>query len=182
MIIAGFDPGFAFLGAGILEFGPRSTRCLHHETFKTSSVDEADERLDAIADRVMDILERWKPDAIGYENQANVITGKSVDDVTAPMVTFAARRVLEVTGIIRAAARFYGVPCYVAASSTVKVAVLGKGGARKKKDAVKGAVRTIFRIGNCSEHAADAVAVAVATRGKHRQAQMLLTAHAHLIH
>jgi crossover junction endodeoxyribonuclease RuvC len=180
--ILGIDPGFAFVGLGLVEFNARSTRVLHHETYRTRTSSDDTDRLDAIADHICDAIERWQPDAIGYENQANVIAGKSTNDLMAPTVSFAARRLLEVCGIIRAAARFNATPCYVVASNTIKVAVLGKGGSRKKKDAVKGAVRTIFGLGQCSEHAADAIAIAIATRSKHRQAAMIVTSHADLIH
>jgi crossover junction endodeoxyribonuclease RuvC len=181
--ILGIDPGFAFLGLGLVEFEARATRVLHHETYRTRTSSDDHDRLDAIADHICDAIERWQPDAIGYENQATVIAGKAGGDENAvASVGFKARRLLEVCGIIRAAARFNAVPCYVLAPSTIKVAVLGKGGSRKKKDAVKGAVRTIFRLGECSEHAADAIAIAIATRSKHRQAAMIVTSHADLIH
>jgi Holliday junction resolvasome RuvABC endonuclease subunit len=179
MKILGIDPGFSAIGFALVDFQPTSTRVLHHETFQTSTRYEPGERLDAIADRACDIIERWQPSALGYENQAGVAVGKAERDIP---VTAASQRVIEVCGLIRAAARFNAVPCYVVAINTVKVAVLGKGGARRKKADVKAAVRTIFRLGNCSEHVADAVAIAVATRSKHRKAQMVIQAAAHVIH
>ena len=179
MKILGIDPGFAFIGLGLVEFSSLATRVLHHETYRTRTTEDDHGRLDAIADHVFDAIERWQPDCIGYENQAGVSVGKAREDIP---VTFASQRVLEVVGIIRAAARFNAVPCYVVAPSTVKVAVLGKGGGHAKKDRVKRAIRTIFGLGQCSEHAADAIAIAIGTRGKHRQAQLIVESHADVIH
>jgi crossover junction endodeoxyribonuclease RuvC len=179
MRILGIDPGFAFVGFGLVEFLTLATRVRHHETYRTRTTEDDHARLDAIADHVCDVIERWQPDAIGYENQSGVAVGKAERDVP---VSFASQRVLEVVGIIRAAARFNAVPCYVLAPSTVKVAVLGKGGGRAKKDRVTRAVRTIFGLGKCSEHAADAIATAIGARRKHREAHVLLAAHAHVIH
>jgi crossover junction endodeoxyribonuclease RuvC len=177
--LLGIDPGFASIGFALVEFQPTSTRVLKHETFRTSSKADDYERLDAIADRICDIIEDWEPHALGYENPAIVAVGKAERDVP---VTYSSMRVLEVCGLIRAAARFNAVPCYVVSASTVKVSVLGKGGSKRDKADVKAAVRTIFRIGSCSEHVADAVAIALAARGKHREAQMLVAASASLIH
>lgn len=184
MRLLGIDPGFAAVGIGVVEFQSSATRVLFHETYRTRTHDTDEERLDSIADRICDVIEDWRPDAIGYENQATIFAAKahrkreSDDD----QVNFANTRVLEMTGLIRAAARFNAVPCYVLAASTIKVAVLGRGGGRRKKPDVKAAVRTIFRLGNVSEHVADAIAIAVATRGKHREAQLVLASAASLIH
>jgi crossover junction endodeoxyribonuclease RuvC len=188
MKVLGIDPGFAFIGLGLVEFSASSTRVLHHETHRSSSHDSDEERLDAIADHICDVIEHWQPDAIGYENQATVEAGKqararrALEQGEEVASNFSSGRVHEVAGIIRASARFYAVPCYVLAVSTIKVAVLGKGGGRAKKDRVKGAVRTIFGLRQCSEHAADAIATAIAARSKHRAAKMLLASHANLIH
>jgi crossover junction endodeoxyribonuclease RuvC len=183
MKILGIDPGFAYVGFGLVEFLTLATRVRHHETYRTRTTEDDHARLDAIADHVCDVIERWQPDAIGYEDQAGVIAGKAIGDEAAVASSgFKARRLLEVVGIIRAAARFNAVPCYVLAPSTVKVAVLGKGGGRAKKDRVTRAVRTIFGLGKCSEHAADAIATAIGARRKHREAHVQLAAHAHVIH
>jgi crossover junction endodeoxyribonuclease RuvC len=183
MKILGIDPGFAFVGIVIIEFNPTSTRILLHETFETKPRDEDHGRLDAICDRICDVIEQWQPDAIGYENQQGVeVAAQRARDEGDIGSNAASRRVHEVVGIIRAAARFYGTPCYVSAVNTVKVAVLGKGGSRKSKAAVKTAVQTIFHIGRCSEHVAHAVGVAIATRRKHREAQLIIQSAAHVIH
>ena len=66
-------------------------------------------------------------------------------------------------------------------TATVKVALLGKGGGHAKKARMKEAVKRLFRV-ECSEHAADALAVAIATGARARRAETLLRASARLIH
>ena len=172
MIIIGIDPGFAFLGVGVIELLPTSTRVVHHETFATRSKDDDTDRLDTIAEHVLDLLEQFEPCALGYENQAGVEVAahRPLSDGTPRDVwtSAASRRVHEVSGIIRCAARCYNLPVYCLAPNTVKVAILGKGGGRKKKAVVKDRVRAIFGI-VCSEHAADALAIAIGTGVRHRR-------------
>lgn len=184
MIIAGFDPGFAFLGAAIIQLLPTSTRILHHATITTESKESDEARLDALAERVLDLVDHYDPVAIGYENQAGVEAAahrRRLDAETDVWTNASSRRVHEVSGIIRCAAACYRLPCYCLAPNTVKVAILGKGGGRKKKDAVKARVRAIFGV-QCSEHVADALAVAVGTAVRHRRHLATLARHAALIH
>jgi crossover junction endodeoxyribonuclease RuvC len=189
MIIVGVDPGYAFMGVGVIELQPSSTRVLHHSTFATLAKDEDATRLDAIAEHLLDLLEHYEVDALGYENQAIVEAGKhrirrqlqEAGGADADS-NFSSSRVHEVAGIIRCAARCFDVPCYCLAPSSVKVAVLGKGGGRAKKGAVKARVRAIFGVERLSEHAADALAIALGTSVRHRRQLATLQAHVSLIH
>lgn len=186
MIIVGIDPGFAFLGVGVIELLPTSTRVLHHETFTTRAKDDDTDRLDGIAEHVLDLLEQFDADAVGYENQAwaeNAARQRArKHDDQEVQVSASSRRVHEVSGIIRCAARCFDVPVYCLAPSTVKVAILGKGGTKQRgKQPVKDRVRTIFGI-RCSEHAADALAIAIGTGVRHRRHVATVTEHAQLIH
>jgi crossover junction endodeoxyribonuclease RuvC len=186
VIIIGIDPGYAFLGVGVIELLPTSTRIVHHETFTTAARDEDTDRLDAIAEHVLDLLDQYDPAALGYENQAGVEVAASRRQVVGADGKIvgsnaSSRRVHEVSGIIRCAARCYRLPVYCLAPNTVKVAVLGKGGGRKKKQAVKDRVRLIFGA-VCSEHAADAVAIAIGTGVRHRHRLATVAEHAQLIH
>lgn len=184
MIAFGVDPGFAFLGLGVLEVTANRTRVLHLDTFTTSSKDADEHRLDRIADYLADMADRYAPDVIGYENQAGVEVGMQrmrEADPTKAGTNYSSRRVHEVSGIIRCVARMYDLPCYCLAPNTVKVAVLGKGGGRAKKDRVKAAVRAIFRV-HGSEHAADGVAIAVGAVSAHRRHELELRRSCLLIH
>lgn len=184
MIIIGIDPGFAFVGIGIIELLPTRTRVIHHETFTTRAKDEDGGRLDAIAEHLLSVLEQFDPAALGYENQAGVEVAAHrprKEGETDVWTNASSRRVHEVSGIIRCAARAFDLPVYCLAPSTVKVALLGKGGGRKKKSAVKERVRAIFGVA-CSEHAADALAIAIGTGVRHRRHVATLAAHVELIH
>jgi crossover junction endodeoxyribonuclease RuvC len=171
--VIGIDPGMAFLGLAVLEVKLQSRRLLRLETFASTPKDGTDEeRLDRIADRILDAIDTFKPDAIAYENQSGVTAGKEQDGEGARS-TASSRRVHEVTGIARCAARLFELPCYVLAPSSVKLAVLGRGGGRASKARVKDAVRTCFGVPRCSEHAADAVAVAVAAARQHHMRALM---------
>lgn len=188
MIVAGVDPGYAFMGVGVIELQPSSTRVLHHATFSTKPKDDDATRLDAICEYLLDLLEHYEVEALGYENQAIVEAGKQArrrlaqEEGGEAQSSFASGRVHEVAGIIRCAARCFDVPCYCLAPNSIKVAVLGKGGSRAKKGAVKARVRAIFGVERLSEHAADALAIALGTGVRHRRQLATLQAHAALIH
>jgi crossover junction endodeoxyribonuclease RuvC len=184
VIAVGFDPGFAFLGCGVVESLASTTRVLHHETFKTTSKESAEARLDAIANYIGDMLEQFKPHVVGYENQATVEVAMQRMQEQNPDkagTNYSSRRVHEVSGIIRCGACFYQLPCYCLAPNTIKVAVLGKGGGRAKKQRMKDAVRTFFQV-VASEHAADAIAVSIAAMRAHRHAMLSLNRSRSLIH
>lgn len=161
-IVLGSDPGFAFLGLGVVEVGQTRSVALHHETFTTDTASGTDdERLDMIAQRIIDTVNEFRPTAIAYENQSGVTAGKE-KWAKGARSTVSSRRVHEVCGIIRGIARTHGLPCYVHAPNTVKLAVLGRGGGNASKEQVKRAVRAIlYNVGQCSSHAADALAAAV---------------------
>jgi crossover junction endodeoxyribonuclease RuvC len=185
VLALGIDPGYAHLGIGLVELLPTRTRCVHHETFITKTRDEVDDRLDAIAEHLFQVIEHYNPAAIGFEDQAGVevaASRRAKDEDEGVWSNVNSRRVHEVVGIIRAAARFYDLARYRLAVSSVKCAVLGKGGSRAKKDAVKERVRAIFGIPSLSEHAADALAVAIGTGVRHRRHVATLAAHTSLIH
>lgn len=179
--VVGVDPGYAFMGLGVMRLTPSSMRLLHHETVRTSAKADPDERFDAITDRLCDVVEEYEPVAMGFEDQSGVEAAIQRDAEGG--TNHSSRRVHEVVGSIRAVARFYRLRLYKNAISTVKVAVLGKGGGRASKDQMKLAVRRIFGLTEVvSEHAADAVAVAVATVRKERAYQLSMRRAVSVIH
>lgn len=186
VIVLGIDPGFAFVGLAVVEMTASRARVLFAETFKTSRASGADEdRLDAIFDRLLDVIDDRGPAVVGYENQAGVEAGKAKRILEDPSavgeINASSRRVHEVTGAIRCAARVYGLPCYAVAPSSVKLALLGKGGGRASKSAVKAAVARYLGGVGLSEHAADGAAVAVATSRRHALEMAKRRSHMRLI-
>jgi Holliday junction resolvasome RuvABC endonuclease subunit len=189
VIALGIDPGFAFLGIGVLDMSNSAARVLHHETFKTTTKDTDSDRLDALCERIICMIDEYQPALVGYENQAMAEVGAQMrrekqaeEGVAAGGTSYSSRRVHEISGAIRCAARLFELPCYCLAPATIKVAVLGKGGGHAKKDRVKLAVRTIFHVKGCSEHAADAIAIGLAAVGAHRKQLVLMRALKGLIH
>jgi crossover junction endodeoxyribonuclease RuvC len=184
IVALGVDPGFANLGLGVVEVTNSSTRVLLHDTFITSPKDDTAGRLDAIADRLLDAIEDFRVQILAYENQAGVEVGMQLmreKEGTAGGTNYSSRRVHEVSGIIRGAARAFELPCYCLAPSTIKVALLGKGGGHAKKAQLKVAVRRLLGVVGCSEHAADALATAIGGVQAHRRAQLALRAAKSLI-
>lgn len=170
--LLGIDPGFAELGIAVLEITPKQRRLLRLETFSSTPRSGTDEqRLDAIADRIIAAVDECKPVAIAYEDQSNVTAAKEQRG-KGKRSTKQSRRVHEVVGIARAVARLFELPCYVLAPSSVKLAVLGRGGGNASKERVKGAVRILLRAPECSSHAADAAAVCVGAASVHRMHQI----------
>jgi Holliday junction resolvasome RuvABC endonuclease subunit len=184
LIALGFDPGFASFGLGVIEVTSHSMRVLLHETFRTSTKDEDHARLDAIGDRILDAIDDFKPQLLAYENQANVEVGMQMareKEGKTSGTTYASRRVHEVSGAIRCASRVYELPCYCLATSTVKVALLGKGAGHAPKARMKDGVRRMLGIVGCSEHEADALATAIGGVQAHRRAELMLRAAKSLI-
>lgn len=194
LTVLGIDPGLASVGLAIVAFSARSTRVLHYETIKTDAQEDDGERMEGIARRLFEIVEEHHPEAMGFEDQAGAEVGKQealrraiMAGNTSVRTSFSSHRVHEVVGIIRCVAAFYDLQVpHAIPTRSVKVAVLGPGGNKRRprkesKAAVMEAVRTIFRI-ECDEHAADAIAVAVATVRRINQERAQLAAHEGLIH
>jgi Holliday junction resolvasome RuvABC endonuclease subunit len=169
LIVIGFDPGFGAgcLGYGVLDLGATSSRALAHGTLGHGTADwTAAERLDEIAFSIDGLLNTWCPDVLGYEDQSGVCVAAEREGRS----NFAARRLHEVTGMLRFAARCsldVALPCYVAQPRSLKIAVLGKGGGSADKSQIKVAVQRLFGV-RTNQHAADAIACAVATARIHR--------------
>lgn len=171
--VLGIDPGFAFLGLAVLEVTPKQRRLLRLQTFASTPASGTDEqRLDAIADCIIRAVDELKPEAIAYEDQSNVTAAKEQKG-KGKRSTKQSRRVHEVTGIARCVARLFELPCYVLAPSSVKIAVLGRGGGNAKKARVIDAVRILLKAPRCSSHAADAAAVCVGAVGVHRMSKIM---------
>lgn len=191
MLVLGVDPGFASLGLVVLDLQRTTTRIVHHETFTTRATEADGDRIDSIAERLLDLLEQYEIDAVGYESQSWVdvaareraLRQRETDEGGDGIgLNASARRLHEVVGCIRCAARCFRLPVYCLMPKTVKCAVLGRGGSRAPKGVVKDRVRLIFGLGRCSEHVADAAAVAVGTGVRHRRHVATLGVHADLIH
>lgn len=173
MIVCGWDPGVVYLAYGVIELSPARSRVLDHAVIGDGNTAHTyDERLDVIATNIDRVMNRWCPDAIGYEDQSGVEAARRRDGTAE--VNFASHWVHDVCGMIRFAARCSleePVPCYRATPQSIKVALLGKGNRGADKSAIKSGVRQLFGVQKCSSHEADAIAMAVTTLRKHNLAE-----------
>lgn len=169
LIILGWDPGVKFLGYGVLALEATRSRCLAHGVLGTGMDDASPaERLDALATGIDGLMNTWTPDVTGYEDQ----TGVNIAMERAGKSNAFSRRIHEVTGMIRMGARCSlaePVPVYSHQPRVIKIALLGKGHGNATKDEIKWGVDRLFGV-KTNQHAADAIACAVASARSHRVA------------
>ena len=149
MIVLGLDPGTADTGYGVVESAGSRLRALSSGVIKTRPGTPLEQRLADIHDAVGDLLDRHQPDAVAVEELyfgANVRTAFAVGQARGVMLLAAGQRV---------------TPTRSYTPQQVKAAVCGHG--RAGKDQVAAMVARLLGLGNpgLSEHAADALAVAV---------------------
>jgi crossover junction endodeoxyribonuclease RuvC len=149
MIVLGLDPGTADTGYGVVESAGSRLRALSSGVIKTRPGTPLEQRLADIHDTVGDLLDRHQPDAVAVEELyfgANVRTAFAVGQARGVMLLAAGQRV---------------TPTRSYTPQQVKAAVCGHG--RAGKDQVATMVARLLGLGDpgLSEHAADALAVAV---------------------
>lgn len=170
MIAIGWDPGTANLGFGVLDLGPAHTRCLAHGNVGASSARGINEQLDELAATIDEIMNRWTPEVMGYEDQAGVEVAMQRDGTGS---NYSSRRLHEVTGMLRYAARCSltePIPLYIPQPRSVKVAVLGRGHGGADKKSVQRWIERMLGI-KADSHGADALGVAIAAVRIHRVEQ-----------
>ncbi len=163
-LVLGIDVGFRKVAFVIVAFTRSSMRTVFRETFETTtSMGSDEERLNMIARRLIWIFGVYGSglDAVGFENQAGFAAGDGGGQSAS------SRRLLEVQGIIRAVCVSWEHEPYAIAISTLKVAILGKGGGHAKKNQLKPRVQQALGWKRCSEHEVDAAGAAFATYTKH---------------
>ena len=121
MVILGVDPGLAIVGWGVVQYAANRFAPMAYGSVQTKAGTPVEDRLSQIYDRLSEIIEKYKPDAIAVEElfwNTNVTTGIVV---------------AEARGVILLCARKYGVPIYEYTPMQVKQAVVGYGKAEKKQ-------------------------------------------------
>jgi len=152
MIVAGFDPGLAALGQARIERSGSRYVCSLAETVRTKPSSSDDARM----------LEIWQSltsgDVLAFEEQHGVFSGKAREG----RADGNSAKVREVVGLLRARAYHLGADLVVIPPSRVRSSLGLPPGAGKAQvravveRLVSGLPRTI------SQHAVDAVAVAIA--------------------
>jgi crossover junction endodeoxyribonuclease RuvC len=155
VIVIGVDPGVASCGLALVDVTARGYRCIRAVTVRTSADLRPADRSRQIVDAM---LELGTPDAYAVEEQA----GASVGHFQRRTTNAAASRARDVMGAIDGVAAVRGVKLVRVSPQRAKAAV---GAARgRDKASVKSAVRALVADvpGRVSQHASDAIAIAVA--------------------
>jgi crossover junction endodeoxyribonuclease RuvC len=147
--ILGIDPGTASTGFGVVESRPGALRAVTAGVISTAAGQPLERRLAAIGSRVEELIAEHRPDALAVED---IFFGRNVR--TAFAVGQARGAVLAVAG-----ARELG--CFAYTPQAIKLAVCGSGAAAK--DQVQRMVAALLSLAEppASDHAADALAVAI---------------------
>lgn len=145
----GIDPGVANTGFGVVRVcGPRMT-ALDAGTIEVPSGIPAEQRLRQIHESLSELIEWHSPEAVALES---IYFGRNVRSAIG---------VGQARGVVMLAAATRGIGCCDYTPQAVKLAVCGTGSAAK--DQVKHMVATLLGlpVQPPSDHAADALAVAI---------------------
>lgn len=145
----GIDPGIAIVGYGFLELKGNSYKVLDYGAITTEAKVPLPERLDTIYEEMNELIERYKPDDIAFEE---LFFNKNVKTA----ITVAQARGVEVL-----AAKESGAGLYEYTPLQVKQAIVGYG--RATKNQVQEMVRIILNLEKVPkpDDVADALAVAI---------------------
>lgn len=145
----GIDPGIAIVGYGFLELKGNSYKVLDYGAITTEAKVPLPERLNTIYGEMNELIERYKPDDIAFEE---LFFNKNVKTA----ITVAQARGVEVL-----AAKESGAGLYEYTPLQVKQAIVGYG--RATKNQVQEMVRIILNLEKIPkpDDVADALAVAI---------------------
>jgi crossover junction endodeoxyribonuclease RuvC len=149
MIVLGIDPGLANTGYGVVVRDGACLTALDGGVIKTRAGLAVERRLATIAARIRELLCEHDCDAMALEE---VYFGQNAHSAFA---------VGQARGVTMLAAGERGIPCFSYTPQQVKSAVCGHG--RAAKDQVARMVQTLLALPQmpASDHASDALAVAV---------------------
>ncbi|HEX2016444.1 MAG TPA: crossover junction endodeoxyribonuclease RuvC [Solirubrobacteraceae bacterium] len=149
MIVLGIDPGTASTGYGVVCRRSGRLAALDGGVIGTRAGVSAERRLASIHGRVLDLIDEHSPDAMALED---VYFGQNVRSAFA---------VGQARGVIMLAAGLRGLTCSSYTPQQVKGAVCGHG--RADKDQVGRMVQAMLALPGVpsSDHASDALAVAI---------------------
>ena len=149
MVTLGIDPGLALVGYGVISSDKNKITLLECGVIKTTADTPFPRRLSIIHENMKDLIEKFSPDCIAFEE---LFAGKNVKTVI---------QVAQARGAAMAAAFGTGAELYEYTPMQIKQAVVGYGGAEKKQ--VQEMTRLLLGIEKLikPDDAADAVACAI---------------------
>lgn len=145
----GIDPGVANTGFGVVRVTGSRMTAIDGGTIEVGSDIAPEQRLRTIHESLVELIEWHKPESVALES---LYFGKNVRSAIS---------VGQARGVIMLAAAARDLPCFDYTPQAVKLAVCGSGAAAK--DQVKHMVGVLLGlpVAPPSDHAADALAVAV---------------------
>lgn len=146
MIVLGIDPGIANTGWGVVTAGA-APRAIAYGTIKTSPRTPPELRLAEIHEVISGVLDD------------HAITSVALEDLYFGKNTSSAVAVGQARGVSLVLAGLRGLACHSYTPQHVKQAVCGRGSAQKEQ--VQRMIGAILRVQPDSDHAADALAVAL---------------------
>lgn len=149
MIVLGIDPGLANTGFGVVERRGGRMVALDGGTIETSAGLASERRLALVAQRLRQVLAEHACDAMALEE---LYFGQNVRTAFA---------VGHARGVAMLTAGEAGLPCFSYTPQQVKAAVGGSGRASKEQVARMVAAQLSLAQPPASDHAADALAVAI---------------------
>ncbi len=149
MVVLGIDPGYAIVGWGVVEYVGNKFRTIDYGAILTDAKMHFEHRLENIYDELMDIIARFKPDAISVEELFFNSNQKTAIGVAC------ARGVILLAGVKS------HVPLYEYTPLQVKQSVVGYGRAEKRQ--VMEMTRILLHLEKVPkpDDTADALAIAI---------------------
>ena len=153
VVVMGIDPGIANTGFGVVRIAGSSMTAVDGGVIETSPELAPEARLGRIHAALDELMEWHDPVSVGLED---LYFGKNVSSALA---------VGQARGVAMLAAAKRGLACFGYSPQAVKLAVCGSGGAGKEQ--VQAMVGTLLGLPSppSSDHAADALAVAICHAG-----------------
>lgn len=147
--ILGIDPGLASTGWGVIDFKQNRYRLVKYGVVETNADEPHGQRLMAIYNRLVAVIEEFRPDECGME------TLYFAKNATSAMA------VAEARGVVTLALAQHCVPLFEYTPNTIKQSVTGSVKADKKL--VQNYVKLILGLEAVPkpDHAADALAAAI---------------------
>ena len=157
----GIDPGVANTGFGVVSAAGSKMTALDGGVIEASPDEAVEGRLARIHEAISELLDSHEPVALALEE---VYFGKNVRSAIA---------VGQARGVALLAAGQRGVPCFGYTPQAIKMAVCGSGSAAKQQ--VQRMVGALLGLPQqpVSDHASDALAVAICHAGHTRPARAL---------
>lgn len=156
MKIIGIDPGYAITGFGVIEYEGNHFKLLDSGSIQTKAGTPLPIRLEKIYDDMLELIEKYKPDAI------------SIEELFFNRNTTTAIGVAQGRGAVLIAASKTNIPIYEYTPLQVKQGVVGYGRADKKQ--VQMMVKTILKLEKIPklDDTTDAIAIAICHAHSHK--------------